>query len=103
MFKKIKNTVKVVTVDNNLQSFETDYCWAFQICFYLNLFEPLNTSAVAKHSSKKLDVKLIGGLLKELFNTRTSQNKRILDAFIMQHDEEFDRDETSDREEESKN
>ena len=54
--------------------------------------------------NQKLNVKLIGELLNELlFNTRTRHNERILDAFIMQHDVEFDRDETSNQEEESKN
>ena len=62
-YKKIKNTVKVVTVDDNLQSFNTDYCGVFQLYSYLNLFKPLNTSIVAKTSTKKLDIKLIGELL----------------------------------------
>ena len=31
--KKIQNTVKVVTVDDNLQSLETDYCSPFQMYF----------------------------------------------------------------------
>ena len=30
-YKKIKNMVKVVTVDENLQNFDTDYCGLFQI------------------------------------------------------------------------
>ena len=45
---------------------------------------------VAVSSSKKLDVKLIGEMLNKIFNTSTRQNKRILDAFILQHDIEFD-------------
>ena len=72
-------------MDDNLQSFDTDYCGIFHACFYLNLFEALNTSVAAEHSTKKLSVKLIGELLNELFNTRTRQNERILDAFIMQY------------------
>ena len=87
-------------MDDNLQSFDTDYCGIFQIYFYLNLIEPLNTSVVAESSTKKLNVKLIGELLNELFNARTRQNERILDDFIMQHGSEFDRDETNDQEEE---
>ena len=94
-YKKIQNTVKVVTVDNNLQSIETDYCGPFQIYFYLNLFEPVKGSAVAGPLSKKLDVKLIDALLNEMFNTRTQQNKRILDAFILQHDIKFNGEEAS--------
>ena len=70
-------------MDDNLQSFDTDYCGLFQIYFYLNLFEPLNTSVAAESSTKKLDVKLIGELLNHLFKTRTRQNERILDAFII--------------------
>ena len=51
--KKIQNTVKVVTVDDNLQSLEIDYCGPFQTYFYLNLFEPVKGSVVAEPSSKK--------------------------------------------------
>ena len=87
-------------MDDNLKSFDTDYRGIFKANFHLNLFEPLNTSVVAERSTKKLDVKLIGELLNELFNTRTRQNERILDAFIMQHGLEFDRDETNYQEEE---
>ena len=89
--RKIKNTVEVVTVDDNLQSLSTDYCGVFQLYFYLNLFESLNTSIVAKKSTKKLDIKLIGELLQLLFNTGTHQNEGILDAFILQHGFEFDK------------
>ena len=65
-YKKIKNIVKVVNVDNNLESFDTDYCGISQAYFYLNLFEPLNSSVVAERSTKKRDVQLIGGLLNKL-------------------------------------
>ena len=47
-------------------------------------------SVVAESSSKKLNVKLIGEMLNETFNLNTRQNERILDAFILQHDIEFD-------------
>ena len=80
--KKVKNTVKVITVDDKLQNFDTDYCGPFQMHFYLSLFEPLKGSVVARSESKKLDVKLIE--LNEIFNTNTRQNERILDAFILQ-------------------
>ena len=85
-------------MDGNLQSFRTDDCGVFQLYFYLNLFEPLNTSIVGKKSTKKLDIKLIEELLNELFNTGTHKNERILDAFILQHGSEFD--EKSDQEKE---
>ena len=56
-YKNIKNTVKVDKVEDNLQSFDTDYCSPFQMYFYVSLFEPLKGSVVAESSSKKLDVK----------------------------------------------
>ena len=90
--KKVKNTVKVVTVDYNLQSFDTDYYGRFQMYIYLSLFEPLKGSVVARSESKQLDVKLMGELLNEIFNTNTRQNERILDAFILQHEIEFNGD-----------
>ena len=57
-------------------------------------------SVDAESSSKKLDVKLIGELLNEIFNLNMGQNKRILDAFILQDDIKFDgvEEETSDNE-----
>ena len=89
-YNKIKNTVKVVTVDENPQSFKTDYCSPSLMYFYLSLFNLLKGSVMAESSSKKPDVKLIGEMLNEIFNTNTRQNERILDAFILQHDIEFD-------------
>ena len=59
--------------------------------FYLSLFNPMKGKIVARKESKKLDVKLIEELLNEIFNTNTRQNKRTLDAFILQHEIEFDR------------
>ena len=96
-YRKIRNTVKVITVDDNLQSFRTNCCGPFQMYFYLNLFEPVKGSLVAETSSKNLDVKLIDAFLNEMFKTRTRQNGRILDAFILQHDIEFDGEEASHR------
>ena len=86
-----------------MESFDTDYCGISQAYFYINLFEPLNSSVVAKRSTKKLDVQLNGGLLNKLFNTRIRQNERILDAFIMLNGLKFDRDKTNDQEDEESN
>ena len=58
----------MVTVDGNLQSFDTDYWSPFQMLFYLSLFKPLKGSVVTVPSSKKLDVKLIGEMLNKIFN-----------------------------------
>ena len=81
--------IKVVTVDGNLQSFDTGFCGPFQM-YFLSLFEPMKGSVVDESSSKKRDVKLIGVMLNEKFNLNTRQNERILDAFILAHDIEFD-------------
>ena len=89
-YKKIKNTVKLVTVGGNLQSFDIDYCGPFQMYLYLSLFKPLKGSVVVESSSKKLNVKLIGEMLNEIFNTSTRQNERVRDAFILKHDIKFD-------------
>ena len=82
--------MNVVTVDNNLQTFDTEYCDPFQMYFNLSLFEPPKGSVMVESSSKKLNVKLIGEMLNEIFTTNLRQNERILDAFILQHDIEFD-------------
>ena len=63
--------------------------------FYLNLFESVKGSVVAKPTIKKLNVKLIDALLNEMFNTWTRQNKSMLDAFILQYDIEFNGEEAS--------
>ena len=52
--KKVKNTVKVVTLDDNLQSFDTDYCGPFQMYFYFSLFNPLEGSVLTRDESKNL-------------------------------------------------
>ena len=59
-------------------------------CTFLSLFEPMEGSVVAESSSKKLNVKLIAEMVNEIFNLNTRQNERSLDAFILQHDIEFD-------------
>ena len=87
--KGVKNTAKVVTVDDNMQSLDTGYCGSFQMYFYLNLFEPLETSIVARSTSKKLTVNLIGELLNEIFVIETKHNESMLDSFILQNDIEF--------------
>ena len=45
---------------------------------------------VTESSSKKLNVKLIGEMLNEIFNANMRQNERIPDASILQHDIDFD-------------
>ena len=72
-----------------MQSLDTDYCGPFKMYFYLNLFEPLETCVVARSTSKKLTVDLIGELLNEIFVIETKHNERMLDSFILQNDIEF--------------
>ena len=99
-YKRISNNVKVVTVDDNLQSFQTDYCRIFQMSFYLYLFYSLETSIIARSNSKKRTVELIGKMLNEIFSLNTRHNEIMLDAFILQNDIDFStsEDESSDNE-----
>ena len=88
-FKKISNSVKVVTVGDNLQSFYKDYCRPFQMYFHINLFQPLETGIIARSNSKNLSVELIGKMFNEIFRLNTSHNKMMLDAFILQNNIDF--------------
>ena len=88
-YKRISNNIKVVTVDDNLQSFHTDYCGIFQMYFHLNLFEHLETSIISRSNSKKLTVELIGKMLNEIFILNTRHNEIMLDAFVLQNDMDF--------------
>ena len=83
-YKRTSNNVKVVTVNDNLQSFQTDYFRIFQMYFYLNLFEPLETSIIARSNSKKLTV-----MLNEIFSLNTRHSEIMLDAFVLQNDIDF--------------
>ena len=73
------------------------------MCFYLNLFEPLETSVLARSASKKLTDDLIGELLSEMFVIETKHNERMLDSFILQNDIEFAESSDSKMEEDNPN
>ena len=49
----------------------------------------METSVVARSTSKKLTVNLIGELLNEIFVIEPKHNERMLDSFILQNDIEF--------------
>ena len=86
------NRVHVYTVDDLLQSIETNYCGPFQLYFYLNSFEPLERTVAADTTQtprapkrkrdykqlniKKLDHKLVTQALNEIFSMNTRHNKR---------------------------
>ena len=72
-----------------MQSLDRDYCVPFQMNFYLNPFEPLETSFIVRSTSKKLTVDLIGELLNEIFVIETKHNERMLVSFRLQNDIEF--------------
>ena len=57
--------------------------------FHLNLFQPLETSIIARSNSKKLSVELISKMLNKIFSLNTSHNKLMLNAFILQNDIDF--------------
>ena len=82
-YKKISNSITIVTVDDNLESFHMVYCRPFQMYLHLILFQLLETSIIARSRSKKLSVKLIGKMLNEIFSLNTGHNEMMLDAFIL--------------------
>ena len=43
--------------------------------FYLDLFEPLETSIIARSNYKKLTVEFIGKMLNEIFSLNTRHNE----------------------------
>ena len=62
------------TVDDRLQTFDTDYCIPFKLSFYQNLLKLLETIMVAQVKSKKLDRKLLSELLSKLFSLNSYWN-----------------------------
>ena len=77
--------MRLYTMDDRLQSFNTNYCGPFQLYIYLNLFKPSETSVVAQAESKKLYGKLLCKLLNKLFSLNSRHNEKMLDAFILEH------------------
>ena len=76
---KIKDTVKVHLVDDQLQKIETDSCGMFQLYFSFNLFMPFENSLII--NDKKLSKSTIEKLLNEIFSLDRSMNEETIEKF----------------------
>lgn len=77
--KKQANELKLVCVENELQSKTTSTCGIFQLYFYKHLFDPLKNSKVLSHT--KLNKVTIQTLLNEIFSLDTEDNKNRVKEF----------------------
>ena len=66
-------------VNNQLQKIETDTCGTFQLCFYINLFTPLENRSIV--NDKKLSKSTLEKLLNEIFYLDREKNKSLLQQF----------------------
>ena len=76
---KIKDTITVHSVDDQLQKIETDMCGIFQLYFYFNLFIPFENSSILKDT--KLSKRTIEKLLNESFSLDRDRNEEEVTKF----------------------
>ena len=77
---KIKDLVTVHLVNNQLQKIEMDTCGIFQLYFYVNLFMPLEKSAII--NDKKLSKTTLEKLLNEIFYLDRDKNEEAVGQFV---------------------
>ena len=77
--KKQANDVKLICVDNELQSKVSSSCGNFQLYFYKHLFDPLKSSKIISHN--KLNKNTIETLLNEIFSLDISTNEKRVAEF----------------------
>ena len=71
--------LKLVCIDNQLQSSGTNTCGNYQLYFYKHLFDPLKCSKVLTHS--KLNKNTIETLLNEIFTDNINTNEKRVSEF----------------------
>ena len=81
---KVKDTIKIHSVDDQLQKIETDTCGIFQIYFYFNLFLPFENSSIIKNT--KLSKKTIEKLLNEIFSLHRDESEKEVEKFAEEKD-----------------
>ena len=81
---RIRNEVIVHLVDDQLQMIKKDTCGMYQIYFYVNLFNLLDSSSIL--SKKNLDKKTIEKLLNEILSTDRQENESRIKAFAQEND-----------------
>ena len=77
---KIKDTVKVHLVVDQLQKIEMDTCGIFQLYFYFTLFIPFENSSII--NDKKLSKSTIEKLLNEIVSLDRSKNEVAVEKFV---------------------
>ena len=80
---KIKDKVIVHLVDDQLQKTETDTCGIFQLYFYVNLFTPVDSSAIIK--DKTLSKSMLEKLLNKIFSLDREKNESLIKKFVEEH------------------
>ena len=76
---KVKDTVKIHSVDDQLQKIETDTCGIFQLYFYYNLFVPYENSDIIE--DKLLSKGTVEKILNEIFSLDRNLNEKIIEKF----------------------
>ena len=75
----VKDSVKIHSVDDQLQKIETDTCGIFQLYFYYNLFVPYENSDIIE--DKLLSKGTVEKILNEIFSLDRNLNEKIIKKF----------------------
>ena len=75
----VKDTVKIHSVDDQLQKIETGTCGIFQLYFYYNLFVPYENSDIIE--DKLLSKGTVEKILNEIFSLDRNLNEKIIEKF----------------------
>ena len=70
---KLRSFLNIWMVEDRLQDLDSSTCGIFQIFFYENLFNPLETSKL--HGETKLNKKTVETLLNEIFTMDDRENE----------------------------
>ena len=79
---RLRNEIIIHLVDDQLQMIEKDMCGMYQIYFYVNLFNPLESSSIL--NKKSLNRRTIEKLLNEILSTG-KQNESRIEAFTQEN------------------
>ena len=75
----VKDTVKIHSVDDQLQKIETGTCGIFQLYFYYNLFVPYENSDIIE--DKLLSKGTVEKILNEIFSLDRNLNEKMIEKF----------------------
>ena len=70
---KLRSFLNIWMVEDRLQDLDSSTCGIFQVFFYENLFNPLETSKI--HGETKLNKKTVETLLNEIFTLDDKENE----------------------------